>query len=151
MDFGPRRIGLAVSDETGTIARPLRTLRIERVREAPEAVAEAVRAEAAAVVVVGVPEGLEGEERRPQSRRVVRFAKAVRALTGVVVHLQDESLSSREARSLGGRPGRGSPDAEHARAAAVVLQRWLDGRSRAAELDAGAPGPSGGPGQGGEA
>ncbi|HEU4333615.1 MAG TPA: Holliday junction resolvase RuvX, partial [Candidatus Eisenbacteria bacterium] len=108
-----------------------RTLRIERVREAPEAVAAAVREERAEVVVVGVPDGLEGEERRPQSRRVVRFAKAVRALTGVVVHLQDESLSSREARALGGRPGRGAPDAEHARAAAVVLQRWLDARPRA--------------------
>jgi putative Holliday junction resolvase len=130
VDFGPRQIGLAVSDETGTIARPLRTLRIQRVREAPEAVAAAVREESAEVVVVGVPEGLEGEERRPESRRVVRFAKAVRALTGVVVHLQDESLSSREARALGGRPGRGAPEAEHARAAAVVLQRWLDARPR---------------------
>jgi RNase H-fold protein (predicted Holliday junction resolvase) len=61
---------------------------------------------------------------------VVRFAKAVRALTGATVHLQDESLSSREARALGGRAGRDAPDIEHARAAAVVLQRWLDGRSR---------------------
>lgn len=129
MDFGPRQIGLALSDETATIARPLRTLRIGRVREAPDAVAAAVREEGADVVVVGVPDGLEGEERRPQSRRVVRFAKAVRALTGVTVHLQDESLSSREARALGGRTGREAPDFEHARAAAVVLQRWLDGRT----------------------
>jgi putative Holliday junction resolvase len=131
VDFGPRSIGLALSDETGLIARPLRSITVPRVREAPEAVADVARLEEADAIVVGMPAGLEGEERRPESRRVLRFAKALRAATGLTVHLEDESLSSREARELpsgGGRNARGASEREHARAAAIVLQRWLDRR-----------------------
>ena len=130
VDFGPRRIGLAVSDETGLLARPLRSLTVERIREAPEAVADVARAEEARSIVVGMPAGLEGEEHRSESRRVLRFAKALRAATGLPVHLEDESLSSREARELpSGRWGaRDAAEREHSRAAAIVLQRWLDAR-----------------------
>jgi putative Holliday junction resolvase len=131
VDFGPRQIGLAVSDETGLLARPLRSLTVPRIREAPEAVADVAREEEADAIVVGMPTGLEGEEHRPESRRVLRFAKALRAATGLTVHLEDESLSSREARELpsGARRGaRGAAEREHARAAAIVLQRWLDRR-----------------------
>ena len=132
MDFGPRQIGLAVSDETGFLARPLRSLRVERIREAPEAVADVAREEAADSIVVGMPVGLEGEEGRPESHRVLRFAKALRAATGLPVHLEDESLSSREARELPSglrRGARGAAEREHSRAAAILLQRWLDGRA----------------------
>ncbi|HEY6572721.1 MAG TPA: Holliday junction resolvase RuvX [Candidatus Eisenbacteria bacterium] len=132
VDFGPRQIGLAVSDETGFLARPLRSFSVERIREAPEAVAAVAREEEADAIVVGMPVGLEGEEHRPESHRVLRFAKALRAATGLPVHLEDESLSSREARELpsGHRRGaRGAAEREHSRAAAIVLQRWLDARA----------------------
>ena len=131
VDFGPRQIGLAVSDETGFLARPLRSLTVPRVREAPEAVADVAREEEIDAIVVGMPAGLEGEENRPESRRVLRFAKALRAATGLAVHLEDESLSSREARGLPSgskRNARGAAEREHARAATIVLQRWLDRR-----------------------
>lgn len=132
VDFGPRQIGLAVSDETGFLARPLRSLTVERIREAPQAVAAVAREEEAGTIVVGMPVGLEGEEHRPESHRVLRFAKALRAATGLTVHLEDESLSSREARempSVSRRGARGAAEREHSRAAAIVLQRWLDGRA----------------------
>jgi putative Holliday junction resolvase len=132
VDFGPRNIGLAVSDETGFLARPLRTVRVERVADAPRAVAEAAAAAEVAAVVVGIPVGLEGEERRIEARRALRFAKALRALSGLPVHMEDESESSREARSLGPAGRRGAAEREHARAAAVVLQRWLDRRRASA-------------------
>jgi len=134
VDFGPRRIGLAVSDETGLLARPLRSLTVANVHEAPEAVADAARDEAADAIVVGMPAGLEGDEGRQVSRRVLRFAKALRAVTGLTVHLEDESLSSREARDLpsgGRRNARDAAEREHSRAAAIVLQRWLDRRGAA--------------------
>jgi putative Holliday junction resolvase len=145
VDFGPRRIGLAVSDETGLLARPLRSLTVERIREAPEAVADVARTEEAGAIVVGMPVGLEGEEHRPESRRVLHFAKALRAATGLTVHLEDESLSSREARELpssGGRNARGAAEREHSRAAAIVLQRFLDRRA-APHSPPGDPGLSG--------
>ncbi|HEU4725590.1 MAG TPA: hypothetical protein VFU59_09890, partial [Candidatus Eisenbacteria bacterium] len=49
---------------------------------------------------------------------------------GLPVHLEDESLSSREARELPAakRGARGAAEREHSRAAAILLQRWLDGR-----------------------
>jgi putative Holliday junction resolvase len=131
VDFGLRRLGLAVGDSEGGIATPLRALRIDSVRVAPAAVAAVARAEGAEAVVVGVPLGLEGEERRPQVRRVERFARALRRETGLAVHLVDESMSTREAEA--GRPrGRGSDDGSHAAAAAVILARWFERPPRGA-------------------
>jgi len=136
VDFGLRQLGLALSDSDGSLATPLRSLRLSTVRDAPAAVAAVALEVEAAAVVVGVPLGLEGEESRPEVRRVERFAKALRKESGLPVHLIDESLSSREAEERSGRGDRGARarravfgDAAHAAAAAVILQRWLD-RSR---------------------
>lgn len=127
MDFGLRRIGLALSDEGEQLASPLRALRIDAVAAAPGAVASAVREVDAGAVVVGAPLGLEGEEGRIELRRVKRFASALRRATGLPVHLVDESLSSREAEGARGGGGRArDDDSLHAAAAAVILQRWLD-------------------------
>ena len=127
VDFGLRQLGLAVSDLTGSLATPLRSLRVSTVRDAPAAIAAVALEVDAAAVVVGVPLGLEGEEERPEVRRVERFAKALRRESGLPVHLVDESLSSREAEERAPRGRRGlAADAAHAAAAAVILQRWLD-------------------------
>ena len=114
VDFGLRHLGIALSDEEGILARPLRVLHVTSVRQAPAAVAEVAAEADAETIVVGVPLGLEGEERREEVRRVQRFAHALRKVSGLDVFLTDESLSSREA------------EGEHARSAAIILQRWLD-------------------------
>ena len=135
VDFGLRRIGLALSDEEARLASPLRSLAITAVGEAPGAVASAALEADAGAIVVGAPLGLEGEEGRIEMRRVRRFAQALRRATGLPVHLVDESLSSREAEAAAGGGGaRGTRgrardekrEALHAAAAAVILQRWLD-------------------------
>ncbi len=127
VDFGLRRLGIAVSDPRGILASPLRVLRIGSVREAPAAVAEVAREVGASAVVVGVPLGLEGEESRPEVRRVERFARTLRKESGLPVHLVDESLSTREAEAARPRSRRARGDeARDAAAAAVILQRWLD-------------------------
>lgn len=141
VDFGLRRIGLALSDPGEVMATPLGSLVVSSVRDAPAAVARAAREAEAEAVVVGVPLGLEGEEARAEVRRVQRFATALRRELGLPVRLVDESFSSREAEEVGtggaGSGGRArSPRAgakrpragadSHALAAAVILQRWLD-------------------------
>lgn len=134
VDFGLRRIGLALSDPGEVVATPLKSLVLSSVRNAPAAVAAAAREAEAEAVVVGVPLGLEGEEARTEVRRVERFATALRRELGLPVHLVDESFSSREAEDLApGGPGgegrakrRGPGSDSHAVAAAVILQRWLD-------------------------
>ena len=135
VDFGLRRIGLALSDPGEALATPLRSIRVGSVREAPEAIAAAARESGAGAIVLGAPLGLEGEESRPAMRRVERLATALRRETGLPVHLVDESLSTREAeeRVPAARRAR-SGEAQHALAAAVILQRWLDRpKSRARE------------------
>lgn len=127
VDFGLRKIGLAVSDPEQLLATPFRSLDVGSVREAPARVAAVVREVEAGAIVVGVPEGLEGQEERVEVRRVEKFAKALRKETGLPVHLMDESLSTREAGELVGFSRRSASDrALHAAAAAVILQRWLD-------------------------
>jgi putative Holliday junction resolvase len=75
---------------------------------------------------VGAPLGLE-EEARPEMRRVARLATALRRETGLPVHLVDESLSTREAEArVPGSKRASAGEAQHAVAAAVILQRWLD-------------------------
>lgn len=148
VDFGLRRIGLALSDEGERLASPLRAVAIAAVSEAPGAVAAAARETDAGAIVVGAPVGVEGEEERPEVRRVRRFAQALRRATGLPVHLVDESLSSREAAAGATAAGRDAAtrdrsgraeakDALHAAAAAVILQRWLDAApQRAASREA---------------
>lgn len=137
VDFGLRRIGLALSDPGEVVATPLQSLVVSSVRNAPAAVAKAAREAEAEAVVVGVPLGLEGEEARAEVRRVERFATALRRELKLPVHLVDESFSSREAEEVGsggsggsgaeGRAKRRASGADsHAVAAAVILQRWLD-------------------------
>lgn len=127
VDFGLRSLGIALSDEEGTLARPLRVLSIASVREAPQAVADVADTSDVDTIVVGVPLGLEGEERRQEVRRVERFARALRKLSHKDVFLVDESLTSREAAENSRAAGRDERDpSHHAHAAALILQRWLD-------------------------
>jgi putative Holliday junction resolvase len=139
VDFGLRRIGLALSDPGEVVATPVRSIRIVSVREAPRVIAEVARETDAGAIVVGAPLGLEGDEKRPEIRRVERLATALRRETGLPVHLVDESLSTREAeaRVPSARRAR-SGEAQHAAAAAVILQRWLDRPRRG---DRGLPAP----------
>ncbi|MEZ5318212.1 MAG: Holliday junction resolvase RuvX [Vicinamibacterales bacterium] len=138
VDFGGRRLGLALSDATGLIARPWRTI---AAAASPAASAEAVAAllagagaapEAAEVgaIVVGLPRRLNGDD-TDQTAPARAFAAALADRTGRPVHLQDERLTSREAES---RLARTEPDWRarkahiDAMAAGIILQDFLDGR-----------------------
>ena len=146
VDLGTRRIGLAVSDPSGTLARPWKTLAAadtpqtsaDTVAAALRAFAEAARedgksgADAPAgvfdAIVVGLPQRLGGGDTHLTSN-VRAFAAALATRTGLVVHLQDERLSSHEAdarlkvRERDWRKRKAKLDAA---AAAVILQDFLD-------------------------
>lgn len=138
VDFGQRRLGLAVSDDTASLARPWQVI---PAGGTPGASAQAVarfigeaRGEEADVaagigaIVVGVPRRLGGED-TDQSKPAREFATALGALTGLEVHLQDERLSSREAESrlaIKEKDWRKRKLKLDAAAAAVILQDYLD-------------------------
>jgi putative Holliday junction resolvase len=136
VDYGMRRIGLAVSDASGTLARPLTTLdrrSLPNDRLAAGAVMAAagkLADEPIAVIVVGWPRRLDGSA-SDQTPRVEAFARELQARASVPVVLQDERLSSHEADArLAAREKdwRKRKPLLDAAAAAVILQDYLDSR-----------------------
>ncbi len=134
LDVGNRRIGVAVSDVTGTLARPLGVLQTSGLEgdAIDRAVAELARLAAEedglASLVVGLPRRLDGSP-NDMTPRVQAFAAAVGARIAVPVILQDERLTSREAESrlaLREKDWRARKKQIDAAAAAIILQDYLD-------------------------
>lgn len=134
VDLGSRRIGLAISDVTGTLARPLTTLTVNG-RDGVEIVAREIDRLAAeddglSVIVVGMPSRLDGGP----SEATVRASQFIEALgrhTAIPIVSEDERLSSREAEqrlALRERDWRRRKARLDAAAAAVFLQDFLDRR-----------------------
>jgi putative Holliday junction resolvase len=134
IDYGERRIGIAVSDPTGTIARPVGTIP----GDGNQAVAVTVVMEQLAslerddepvlLIVMGLPLRLDGSA-NDQTPRVEAFAELLRAQSGRSVVLQDERLTSHEADGLLAmreRDWRKRKRKLDAAAAAVILQEYLD-------------------------
>ena len=140
IDYGRTRIGLALSDPTGLLARPWKTIasaggpkRIAAVLAA-EVAALAAEEDGLSAVALGYPRRLNGE-RTDQTAAVEAIASLLRALVAVPVVLQDERLSSREAESLMSRrekDWRKRKPLLDAASAAVILQDYLDGQIRQA-------------------
>ena len=133
LDVGERRVGIAISDPTGTLARPLQALARGSREEDFAAIAALVAEHDVGLVVVGQPLSLDGTE-GPQARRVARYAEALAAHLTVRVISWDERFTTVEAEKVL-RQGRKEKDRRRARAkgeldavaAAVILQGYLDG------------------------
>ncbi|MDE3113688.1 MAG: Holliday junction resolvase RuvX [Chloroflexota bacterium] len=119
LDVGDRRIGLAVGDEAGGIARPLRTLVRRGVDADVAAIGDVVRREEVAALLIGLPLTLRGEEGH-QAARVKRFADACARL-GLPIEMYDERFTTTEG-ALQGAPDR------DAGAASVLLEDFLRSR-----------------------
>jgi putative Holliday junction resolvase len=139
VDYGEKRIGLALSDPSGTLARPWRTVpRIGNASQVASGLAGIVDAlerqdEPVTTIVLGLPKRLTGEA-TDQTRAVTRVAEHLRRLVTIPVVLQDERLSSREAEArLAAREKdwRKRKALLDAMAAAVILQDYLDSRHQA--------------------
>jgi putative Holliday junction resolvase len=136
VDFGLRRVGLAISDPTATLARPLRTIDTKG-RNPVELVAEVIamlvrEEEGLSLVVVGLPRRLDGTP-HDLTARVHTFAEALRSRIALPIVLRDERLTSHEAETRLAeryRDWRTRKSRLDAAAAAVILQEYLDDRSR---------------------
>jgi putative holliday junction resolvase len=125
LDHGAARTGVAVSDPTGTLARPLPAIaRVDSPggRRRLDAV---IAAEAPERIVVGEPRTL-GGERGAQARSAAAFAARLRARAAVPVDLWDERLTTVEARRRGAEAG-SSADLDSL-AACVLLEAYLAAR-----------------------
>lgn len=130
LDVGGKRIGVAVSDPTGTAAQPFET--IERDESAVFRVAELVRSFQAEKIVVGLPLNMDGTEgKRAEDAR--SFAMMVCREVGVSVVFVDERLTTVQAESLtskGERDRRRRKRASDRVAAAIILRSYLDSIER---------------------
>lgn len=120
IDPGEVRIGLAISDPTGTIARPLEVVRHTSRTADVQAILHRASRLGARSLLVGLALDADGAV-GPQARRGLRLAEALRAETDLPVDTMDESGSTLAAR----RPARSDPLLD-ARAAAVFLQEYLN-------------------------
>jgi putative pre-16S rRNA nuclease len=128
VDPGEKHIGVAVSDPSGIIARPLTTLLHEsRAKDAERLVALALEHEVEGIVV-GMAFTAEGEIGL-QGRRAERLTEFLRTQTHLPVMTHDESYSSAAAQALmlaSGKKRRERREQIHAVAAAALLQSYLD-------------------------
>jgi putative holliday junction resolvase len=137
LDLGKRRVGVAASDRSGTLASPHSVLvRSGHWGDDHRRVAELVAELEAEAVVVGLPLSLDGGA-GPAARQALREIEALRALLDVPVHSYDErftTVTAEAALGAQGVKGQARRRVVDQAAAAVLLQSWLDGRSRAPEV-----------------
>ena len=135
MDVGARRVGLAISDASRTLARPLETIAVASEADAVERVARRIEQleredDGIATIVVGMPSSLDGTP-TPQTAQVRAFIARLAKRTPLPIATEDERLTSREAESrlaVREKDWRKRKARIDAVAASVFLQDYLDRR-----------------------
>jgi putative holliday junction resolvase len=125
LDYGSARCGCALSDPTGTLATPIDPIERPATRRGFARVTDLVRDRDVERVVVGLPLGLSGAD-TDQTRETRAFAADLQERVGkrVDVVLHDERFTTRMAERFGGEGD------EDSRAAAHLLEGWLQGQAR---------------------
>lgn len=132
LDVGDRRVGMAISDLTGALARPLQALMRQSREQDFAAIADVVAEHDVELVVVGQPFSLDGAL-GPQAQKITRYAKALAEHLSVEIVMWDERFTTMEAEEIlrqrrsekKRRQARASGELD-AIAAAVILQSYLD-------------------------
>jgi len=119
LDYGSARTGVAVSDPTGTLARPLEVVENASAPAGLKHLAELAEREGVQQIVVGLPVTLRGE-RGAQAEETEAFVSALRAVTGVPIESFDERFTTKLAEA---QPSEAAPDAV---AAAHLLSNYLE-------------------------
>ncbi len=132
LDYGSRRIGVAVSDPLGITAQPLPPIRRESDEKDIEAIAATVRQYEVAGVVLGLPLHLDGGE-GTQAKKAIRFGEKIRERLGLPVETWDERLTTAQAERhlIESGVSRGKrKEVRDSLAAVFILQGVLDFRGR---------------------
>lgn len=125
LDVGEKRIGVAVSDESGTLARPLLTLELKI--DLIHRLGEIVRVEKPGMIIVGIPRHQSGEESKATAE-IKEFAKGLHHEYNIPVDFEDESGTTLEAERRLKEAGKDIKEIKKlvdAEAAAVILEAYL--------------------------
>lgn len=120
IDYGSKRIGVAVSDDEGSIAFPRTILDNKGNRRSVQSLKTLVREEDIGTIILGLPTGASGQDTE-QTGHVREFARVLKEKVSVPVHFENEILTTKMARPsiLKGNP-------VDASSAALILQSYLD-------------------------
>jgi putative Holliday junction resolvase len=142
VDLGDRRIGLAISDPTGTVALGAGFLQVRSTRQALSALGAVVQERQIHEVVVGLPLTMSGQ-RGARAEKTERFVGQLRKMIHIPVSLWDERFTTEAARRVIRETGareRGRRGRTDEIAATILLQSWLDARRATARSGRSAPG-----------
>ena len=126
VDYGAKRVGVALSDDGGIMAFP--KLVLQNNRELVSRIAEICRNESVSAVVLGKSTDYGGED-NPVMKKISDFKRSLEKETGLSVYLEPEYLSSAQAERI-----QGKNQSLDASAAAIILQSFLDKRDKRKNL-----------------
>ena len=120
IDYGQKRIGLAISDETGSFAFPL--LVISNSDDIVEEIAKIIKEHMVGEIIVGESKNFDQKENKIM-KEIKPFVKKLGQATGLPIHMYPEFLTSEEAKRL-----QGKNDMHDASAAALILKHFLEAK-----------------------
>ena len=132
LDYGTKRVGVAISDELGLTAQGIATIAVRNRRQLIGEIERIVRARTVEAIVLGYPLRLDNSE-GIQCEKVKSFARSLSMRLSVPVVLHDETLTTKDAEEIlrnGGIRGKRRKEAVDKLAAALILQSYLDAARR---------------------
>ena len=131
LDHGSKRIGVAVSDETKTIAQPLEYIPAEPFTGFLERLRQLIREKEIDLILIGLPRNMDGSY-GPAAEKVQTFTGVLGGAITVPIKMWDERLTSAQANRVliqGGARRAKRKEKVDQTAAAILLQSYLDGSS----------------------
>ncbi len=131
LDHGTKRIGVAVSDETKTIAQPLEYIPAEPFAGFLERLRQLIREKEIDLILIGLPRNMDGSY-GPAAEKVQTFAGVLGGAITVPIKMWDERLTSAQANRVliqGGARRAKRKEKVDQTAAAILLQSYLDGKT----------------------
>jgi len=128
IDFGTRRIGLALSDPTGTLASPLPFLENSSPREVLAGLQEMIQTHGVKTIVIGLPRNMDGTY-GPSAQKVREFITQIQPHLSAEIIPQDERLTTAQASRDLSQMGLSQKDLRKkvdSSSAALILQQFLD-------------------------
>lgn len=130
LDLGAKRIGVAGCDGTGLIATGLTTIRKNNFESVLEPLTQLIEERSVEILVVGLPYTMDGQIGF-QAKKIQKFAHRLSKALALPVEFVDERLTSYEAEQMLKAERRSLADHKELidrKAAAIILQQWLDAR-----------------------
>ena len=128
IDFGLKRVGLAVSDRTATLVSPYKTIERSTRDKLFDELMEIIHKEAVETIVVGLPLSMDGEDTLT-TRQARNFAQSLGRRTELPIHLMDERHTSAQAEeelNAANVRGKKRKMALDSQAAVIILRSWLE-------------------------